>query len=65
MEAVLDDPLILLIDRRVSDMKGLLPVLERVAQKGRSLLVVAEATLTEIEEPNRDALEASDAPPLM
>lgn len=42
MEAVLDDPLILLLDRKISGMKDLLPVLESVAQQNRSLLVIAE-----------------------
>src|SRR5207302_4479456 len=42
MEAVLEDPLILVTDRKVSAVKDLLPVLERVMQAGRPLLVVAE-----------------------
>jgi chaperonin GroEL len=42
MEAVLEDPLILLYDKRIGGMKDLLPLLERVAQEGRALLVVAE-----------------------
>jgi chaperonin GroEL len=42
MEAVLEDPLILLYDKRIAGMKDLLPLLERVAQEGRALLVVAE-----------------------
>lgn len=42
MEAVLDHPLILLVDRRVSAIAELLPVLESVAKAGRSVLIVAE-----------------------
>ncbi|MFH0883073.1 MAG: chaperonin GroEL [bacterium] len=42
MEAILDEPLILIYDKKISIMKDLLPVLEKVAQQGRSLLVIAE-----------------------
>jgi len=42
MEAVLENPLILLYDKKISTMKDLLPVLEPVAQGGRPLLIVAE-----------------------
>ena len=42
MEAVLDTPFILITDRKISTMKDLLPVLEPVAQAGRSLLIIAE-----------------------
>ena len=42
MEAVLDDALVLLTDRKVGVMKDLVPVLEQVARAGRSILVVAE-----------------------
>ena len=42
MEAVLEDPVILLHEGRISSMKGLLPLLEDVVKAGRSLLVVAE-----------------------
>ena len=42
METVLEDPLILIHDKKISTMKDLLPVLEKVAQGGKSLLVVAE-----------------------
>jgi chaperonin GroEL len=42
MEAVLEDPLILLYDKRIAGMKDVLPLLEQVAKAGRSLLVVAE-----------------------
>jgi chaperonin GroEL len=42
MEAVLEEPLILIHDKKISTMKDLLPVLEKVAQGGKSLLVVAE-----------------------
>ena len=42
MEAVLDDQYVLLVDGKVSSLKELLPVLEKVQQTGRSLLVIAE-----------------------
>ncbi len=42
MEAVLEDALILIHDKKISAMKDLLPVLEKVAQMGRPLLVIAE-----------------------
>jgi chaperonin GroEL len=42
MEAVLDDPYILIHDKKVSAMKELLPLLEKVAQSGKPLLIIAE-----------------------
>ncbi|HET9940786.1 MAG TPA: chaperonin GroEL [Candidatus Eisenbacteria bacterium] len=42
MEAVLDDCYILLYEKKLSNMKDLLPLLEKVAQKGKPFLVVAE-----------------------
>ena len=42
MEAVLDEPLILLHEKKISAMRDLLPVLEQAARAGRSLLIVAE-----------------------
>ncbi len=42
MEVVLDDPLILLNEKKVTNMKDLLPLLEQVARQGRPLLIVAE-----------------------
>src|SRR5882672_2136427 len=42
MEAVLEDPYILIHEKKISSMKDLLPVLEKVAQAGRPLLIVAE-----------------------
>src|SRR3989442_1274571 len=42
MEAVLEDVYILVHDKKISSMKDLLPVLEKVAQAGKPLLVVAE-----------------------
>src|SRR6187200_1040356 len=42
MEAVLDDPYILIANQKVSAVKDLLPVLEQVIQAGRPLLIVAE-----------------------
>lgn len=42
MEVSLENPFILLTDKKISTMKDLLPVLEPVAQQGRALLVIAE-----------------------
>jgi chaperonin GroEL len=42
MEAVLEDALILIHDKKISSMKDLLPVLEKVAQLGKPLLIIAE-----------------------
>ena len=42
MEAVLEDPYILITDRKISAIQDLLPVLEKVVQQGKPLLVVAE-----------------------
>lgn len=42
MEAVLEDPYILIHDKKISRMSDLLPVLEKVAQIGKPLLVIAE-----------------------
>jgi chaperonin GroEL len=42
MEAVLEDALILIHDKKVSTMKDLLPILEKVAQMGRPLMIIAE-----------------------
>jgi chaperonin GroEL len=42
MEAVLDDPLILLCEQKIATLKDLLPLLEQIAKRGSSLLVVAE-----------------------
>ncbi|MBD3409149.1 MAG: chaperonin GroEL [Ignavibacteriales bacterium] len=42
MEAVLDDPYILIHDKKISAMKDLLPVLEKTAQSGKPLLIISE-----------------------
>ncbi|HPB81870.1 MAG TPA: chaperonin GroEL [Spirochaetota bacterium] len=42
MEAVLEDAFILINEKKISSMKDLLPVLEKVAQAGRPLLIIAE-----------------------
>ncbi|MBW3533849.1 MAG: chaperonin GroEL [Gemmatimonadetes bacterium] len=42
MEAVLEDPLILIHDKKIGSMKDLLPILEKVAQMGRPLLIISE-----------------------
>ena len=42
MEAVLDDALILITDKKISNIQELLPVLEQVVQAGKKLLIIAE-----------------------
>ncbi len=42
MEAVLEDPMLLLYEKKITNMKDLLPLLEQVAKLNRSLLIVAE-----------------------
>ncbi len=42
MEANLEDPFILIHDKKISAMKDLLPILEKVAQQGKALLIIAE-----------------------
>ncbi len=42
MTAELDSPVILLVDKKVGTMQEMIPVLEQVAQQGRSLLIIAE-----------------------
>ncbi|MGI6724793.1 MAG: chaperonin GroEL [Christensenellales bacterium] len=42
MEAVLEDPLILITDKKISNIQEILPVLEQVVQSGKKLLIIAE-----------------------
>ena len=42
MEAVLDDPFILITDRKISSIQDILPILEQVVKQGKSLVIVAE-----------------------
>jgi len=42
MEAVLDDPLILITDKKISNVQEMLPILEQVVQAGKKLLIIAE-----------------------
>lgn len=42
METVLEDPLVLIHDKKISTMKDLLPLLEKAAQSGKPLLIIAE-----------------------
>ena len=42
MEAVLDSPLILIADKKISNIQELLPILEQIVQQGKKLLIIAE-----------------------
>ena len=42
MEAVLDDPCILITDKKISNIQEILPLLEQIVQAGRKLLIIAE-----------------------
>lgn len=42
MEAVLDDPYILITDKKISNIQEILPVLEQIVQQGKKLLIIAE-----------------------
>ncbi len=42
MEAVLEDPYILIADKKIVSLQDLLPVLEKVIQSGKALLIIAE-----------------------
>ena len=42
MEALLDDPVILITDKKISNIQEILPVLEQVVQSGKKLLIIAE-----------------------
>ncbi|MCD7833152.1 MAG: chaperonin GroEL [Lachnospiraceae bacterium] len=42
MEAVLDDPMILITDKKISNIQEILPLLEQIVQSGRKLLIIAE-----------------------
>lgn len=42
MEAVLDDPYILITDKKISNIQELLPILEQIVQQGKKLLIIAE-----------------------
>ena len=42
MTAILDDPFVLIFEKKISSMKDLLPILEKVAQAGKPILIIAE-----------------------
>ena len=42
MEAILDDPYILITDKKISNIQEILPLLEQIVQSGRKLLIIAE-----------------------
>ena len=42
METVLEDPYLLIYDKKISNMRDLIPILESIAKEGRALLIIAE-----------------------
>ena len=42
MEAILDEPLLLITDKKISNIQEILPLLEKIVQQGRKLLIIAE-----------------------
>mgnify|MGYP000914874119 CR=1 FL=1 len=42
MEAILEDPYILITDRKISNVQDILPILEQIVQQGKKLLIIAE-----------------------
>ena len=42
MEAVLDNPYILIVDKKISNIQEILPILEQIVQSGKKLLIIAE-----------------------
>ena len=42
MEAILEEPYILLTDKKIAAIQDILPILEKVVQSGKSLLIIAE-----------------------
>ena len=42
MEAVMEDPYLLIFEKKISNLRDLVPVLERVSQAGKPLLIIAE-----------------------
>src|SRR6266540_4287939 len=56
MEAVLDDPYILIVNQKISSAQDLLPVLEKVVQAGKALVVIAEEVGLKLENVTLDLL---------
>ena len=42
MEAILEDPYILITEKKISNIQEILPLLEQIAQRGKKLLIIAE-----------------------
>ncbi|MBQ6820463.1 MAG: chaperonin GroEL [Clostridium sp.] len=42
MEAILDNPFILIVDKKISNIQEILPILEQIVQQGKKLLIIAE-----------------------
>ncbi|MEG0251744.1 MAG: chaperonin GroEL, partial [Christensenellaceae bacterium] len=42
MEAIMDDPLILITDKKITNIQDLLPILEQIVQQGKKLLIISE-----------------------
>jgi len=56
MEAVLEEPFVLITDRKISSVQDMLPVLEKVVQQGRPLLIVAEEVGLKLDQVGLDVL---------
>ena len=63
MEAVLDDALILITDKKISNIQDLLPLLEQIVKAGRKLLIIAESPRTSRARPWRPSCSTSCAAP--
>ena len=69
MEAVLDDPYILITDKKISSIQEILPVLEKVVKTGRKMIIIAEdvegdalATLRKGQEPHNNSCRIEGIP---
>ena len=58
MEAELEDPYILIYDKKISNMKDLLPLLEKVVQTGKPVMIIAEDVDIQSDENDFYGLEA-------